>query len=96
MKRRTMNEKPTDTPFEVGEAYFIRTVTYHVVGRVKAVQGGFLVLDEASWVADSGRFSNAIKTGELTEVEYAGRAIVSLGAIADAYPWLHETPKVTK
>lgn len=90
------DQSESDCPFEVGEAYFIRTVTYHVIGRVKVVKGAFLVLDEASWIADSGRFSKAMEKGELNEVEYVGRAIVSLNAIADAYPWPHKPPKETK
>lgn len=85
-----------ELPFEIGEAYLIRTVTYHVLGRVKEIKGSFLVLDEASWVADSGRFSVALEKGELNEVEYVGRAIVNFNAIADAYPWPKKLPKETK
>jgi len=86
----------SDLPFEVGSAYFIRTVTYHVLGRVKAIKGDFLVLHEASWVADSGRFSQAIERGILNEIEYVGDAIVAINAISDAYPWNHKTPKDTR
>ena len=86
----------SDLPFEVGEAYLIRTVTYHVLGKVKAIKGNFLVLNDASWVADSGRFNEAIGKGTLNEVEYVGEAIVSIPAIADAYPWSHKLPKETK
>jgi len=86
----------SDCPFEIGDAYLIRTVTYHVLGRVKAIKGNFLVLDEASWVADSGRFSVAFEKGELNEVEYIGKAFVSITAIVDAYPWEKKCPKETK
>ncbi len=80
-------------PFEGGEAYFIRTVTYHLVGRVKHVLRDFLVLEQASWAADSGRFTQAILKGTLNEVEPVGRAYVSLGSIVDAFPWAHPLPK---
>lgn len=90
------SENNSDCPFEIGEAYFIRTVTYHVLGRLKAIKGNFLVLDEASWVADSGRFSVAFEKGELNEVEYIGKAFVSITAIVDAYPWDKKCPKETK
>jgi len=83
-------------PFVIGKAYFFRTVTYHMVGRIERVSGNFLVLSDASWVADSGRFSNAIAKGELDEVEHVGDAIVSLTAIVDAFPWLHKIPQLTK
>ena len=90
------DKSSSDLPFEIGEAYLIRTVTYHVLGRVKSIKGNFLVLEEASWVADSGRFNEAIGKGTLNEVEYVGKAIVAINAIADAYPWDHKLPKETK
>lgn len=85
-----------ELPFEIGKAYFIRTVTYHVLGQVKQISGDFLVLEKASWVADSGRFSLAIGKGELSEVEYIDAAIINTNAIADACPWVHKLPTETK
>ena len=79
-------------PFEVGESYFIRTVTYHLVGRVATICGDFLVLEDAAWVADSGRFMNAIKDGTLNEVEPVGFAFVHISSITDAFPWKHKLP----
>ena len=86
----------SDIPFAVGKAYFIRTVTYHLLGKVEKIAGNFLVLSDASWVADSGRFWKAIGEGELNEVEFVGDAIVSMTAICDAFPWVHKIPKETK
>lgn len=74
----------------VGQKLFIRTVTYHIVGKVEKVIDGFLKLSDAAWIADSGRFSNAIKEGSLSEVEPVGEAYVSLGSIVDMFPWNHE------
>jgi len=79
-------------PFEVGQCYFIRTITYHLVGRVASITGQFLKLEDASWVADSGRFMQAIKKGVLNEVEPVGVAYVNAAAITDAFPWVHELP----
>ena len=92
---------PTTTPFEVGKAYFIRTVTYHLVGKVKALipchgTRGDLILEQASWVADSGRFMQAIKNGVLNEVEPVGVVIVNLDSYTDAFPWLHALPENQK
>ena len=89
-----MNQK--ELPFDIGSSYLIRTVTYHVVGRVMKVSGDFLVLESASWVADSGRFGEAIAKGNLDEVEFAGPAFVNTNAITDAYPWTHDLPNKTK
>ena len=91
-----MSENVKEVPFVVGEKYFIRTVTYHTVGKVEKVVGDFLVLSEASWVADSGRFMQAIKDGTLNEVEPVGNAIVNLSSIVDAFIWKHKLPKEQK
>jgi hypothetical protein len=85
-----------ESPFQIGKSYFIRTVTYHLIGKVTAIKAGFLILADASWVADSGRFMNAIKNGSLNEVEPVGDAIVNLAAITDAFPWVHTLPKDQK
>lgn len=76
----------------IGKAWFIRTVTYHLTGMVTARIGDFLVLKDAAWIADSGRFMNAIKDGKLNEVEPVGDAIVNLGSITDMFPWRHALP----
>lgn len=85
-----------ELPFAPGKSYFIRTVTYHILGKVEKISGNFLVLSDACWVADSGRFGKALKDGDLSEVEFCGDAIVSISAIADAFPWQHKLPKETK
>lgn len=82
--------------FEVGNTVFIRTVTYHTVGRVTARDGDWLTLEDASWVADSGRFGEAIATGDLNEVERVGACAVNLAAAVDVFPWAHELPSVSK
>jgi len=73
----------------VGSAYYFRTVTYHLVGKIKKIVGRFAYLESASWVADSGRFMNAIKDGTLNEVEPTGVAFVNLDTVTDFFPWKH-------
>lgn len=85
------------TPFEIGKCYLIRTVTNYSVGRMKETVGSFLVLSDASWIADTGRFSDALKSGELNAVEpYHGDVILSAGAIVDATEWRHPLPEEKK
>ena len=73
----------------IGEKWFFRTVTYHMVGKVKKMVGKFACLTEASWIADSGRFMNAIKDGTLDEVEPVGDAFINLDTVVDFFPWKH-------
>ena len=81
---------------EVGKSYFFRTVTYHLVGEVVRQEGSFVELKDASWVADSGRFMNAIKKGTLDEVEPVGAAFVNMDSVTDYFPWVHPLPTEQK
>ena len=80
----------------IGGKFFFRTVTYHVVGKVISRMGNFVELKDASWVADSGRFMNAIKEGTLDEVEPTGQHFLNLSTVVDFFPWKHNLPKDQK
>jgi len=80
----------------VGKKWFFRTVTYHLVGMAVKMIGKIVVLESASWVADSGRFMNAIKNGELNEVEPVGTVFVNLDTVTDFFPWNHDLPREQK
>ncbi len=82
--------------FKAGDKLFIRTVTFHLVGQVEEVDGDWVRLSNASWVADSGRFHKAIADGTLSEVEYAGGAYVNMATAVDAFPWAHDLPTESK
>lgn len=79
-----------------GKSFFFRTVTYHLTGRVTKVIGNFAVLEDAAWIADSGRFMQAIKEGRLNEVEPVGEAIINLSSVTDMFPWKHKLPMEQK
>ena len=80
----------------IGQKLFIRTVTYHLVGKLTKIIGNLWQLEDASWVADSGRFINAIKDGSLDEVEPVGEAFVNSNSIVDIFPWKHNLPNKQK
>ena len=80
----------------VGEKFFFRTVTYHMTGRVKKIIGSILELENAAWIADSGRFMDAIKKGTLNEVEPVGRAYINISSVVDFFPWKHALPETQK
>jgi len=73
----------------IGKAWYIRTVTYHTVGKVVKIIGSMLQLEQASWVADSGRFMQTLKEGTLNEVEPVGISFVNLNSVVDMFPWKH-------
>lgn len=80
-----------------GECLLIRTVTMTVTGRVVDCSASWIMLDSAAWVADTGRFADAIETGKLNEVEPMGdRVRVARGSIVDVAPWRHDLPTTQK
>ena len=84
-------------PYKVGEKYLIRTVTHYYIGQLKQVFQNELHLSSASWIPDTGRYYDAIKTGSLNEVEpIIGDAIIGRGAIVECIIWNHDTPKEQK
>lgn len=76
----------------VGEKFFFRTVTYHLTGKVKKVIGSILELEDAAWIADSGRFMQCIKDGVVKEVEPVGKAFINIASVTDFFPWKHKLP----
>jgi hypothetical protein len=83
--------------WQIGEKYFIRSVTYHYVGRLVSIDDKELVLEAASWVADSGRWNEALMlTKPLSEVEqYPDPVLVARTAIVDATKWRGGLPVET-
>ena len=80
-------------PWRIGEKYLIRTVTHFLTGRLSFVGPQELALDDAAWIADTGRFSDALKTGKLNEVEPIGSTqIIGRGSIVDAAVWAFDLP----
>ena len=80
-------------PFKVGENYLIRTVTMIQVGKLEAVHDTELVMSSASWVADTGRFYDALQAGKLNEVEpFLNDVIIGRGAIIDSTIWTAKLP----
>lgn len=75
-----------NSAWEIGQPYLIRTVTMVDTGRVVAVTQQEIILEDAAWIADTGRFSDAIEKAEFGEVEPFpnGRVILGRGAIIDA------------
>lgn len=77
-----------ETPFVVGQKYFIRTATYFQLGRLKSIIGNFLVLENASWISDTGRFYEFLSRGTCSEYEsFPNDVFVPMDSIIDATTW---------
>lgn len=78
---------------------FVRTVTYHYTGHIESESADEIVLSSAAWIADSGRFAQAVAGGELSEVEpYPDGVSVRIrkSAVVDVCDWNHPLPRVQK
>ena len=87
---------PSRDPLRLGNKVFVRTVTFHYTGRVVEVTDKAVVLEHAAWIADDGRFADAIAKGTLKEVEpYPDDVpvVVNRDAIVDACTWKHDLPR---
>lgn len=92
-------KKSHPTAFVIGRMYHIRTVTMAHAGLLIDVTRNELVLENASWIADSGKFSEALKDSKnYNEVEMfpaGSRVIIGRGALVDAVE-INSLPSATK
>lgn len=97
LKMLLNDEGQSEMPWSVGDKVFLRTVTHHLTGRVKKIIGKFLVLEDAAWIADNGRFMNFIQEGKVNEVEpVTCQVIVNTDSLIDGYEWRHDLPREQK
>jgi hypothetical protein len=81
----------------VGNTVVIRTVTFHYLGIIVEMGPNYLVLGSASWLASSGRWTAALKSGSVEEVEpFVDDVELQLTAIVDATRWRHALPTEAK
>lgn len=76
-------ELTDDHPYPIGVPVLIQTVTLYVSGVIVEVGSQEIVIKQAAWIADTGRFSDTLKTAEFSEVEPFpdGCVLVGRGAI---------------
>ena len=84
--KRESNKSIDSGPWEIGKKYLIRTVTMALSGELVSISPQELVLKDAAWIADTGRFNEALIDMEnCNEVEpFQNPAIVGRGSIVDA------------
>lgn len=98
VKEQVSAAEYSPVPFEVGKKYLIRTVTMVDVGRVTKIIGKFIVLEDASWIADTGRFNECLcKSDVFNEVEpFTHSLFINTQSIIDATPWPYALPTQPK
>ena len=84
--------------FEVGQKVFIRTVTHHYVGVVEEILEMGVVLKQAAWVADDGRFSTCARgvwdsRSEVEPFPPDKRVTIYFGGLIDS--WLFDGELLT-
>jgi hypothetical protein len=81
-----LKEEITSHPYHIGENYFLRTVTHHYTGKLVAVYPQELLFEVVAWIADDGRFADALKTGVFNEIEpfpKGKQVIIGRGSLID-------------
>lgn len=73
---------------EIGSCYFVRTLSDYWVGRLVDVGPFTLTLEDASWVADTGRLAEFMRHGkaENMEIEPVGLVMCSNGPAVLSWP----------
>ncbi len=86
-------------PFGKGDKVLIRTVTMIQTGKIKGIGPDWIELEQAAWIADTGRFAQTLAEGTVSECEPVpgdGRCVVGRGAVIDIFDWPHDLPRKQK
>jgi hypothetical protein len=86
-----LNEGVPMLSFQVKEKYYIETFGKYYVEQVSEVTGTELSLTKAAWVANTGKYSEFLKTGkaENMEVEPIGEMSLPLAYVSFKKVWKH-------
>jgi hypothetical protein len=94
MATKKNKSAPTKPLLAPGSTVLIRTVTMTLTGRVVRRDKEFIELEDPAWIADTGRFADALRTGNLNEVEPTeSNVLVGIGSIVDVWHWEHALPR---
>ena len=82
---RMIDGKTNTGPWKVGGKYLIWTVTMALTGQLVEIHDNELVLNDAAWIADTGRFHDNLKSCKFEEVEpFVNPAIIGRRSIIHA------------
>ena len=72
--------------FKDGETLFVQTATHYYAGTLEDINDKAILLKDAAWVADTGRFNEFIKGSKPSELEPCGSVLISWGAVIAVLP----------
>lgn len=87
------------TGLEVGENYYVETVTKYYVGELLAVDFSGITLVKAAWIPSTGRYNEAFKSGVFEEVEplpLKTPLYLPAGVVSAIVEWSHKLPREVK
>ena len=85
------------SPIRVGNKVLIRTVTVYHTGRIVLLTPTEIVLVDAAWIADTGRFNESLTASSVSECEpFPSPVSVNRGAVIDVTDWRGELPRTVK
>lgn len=101
MKQQKKTVVSKESGWEIGDNYLIRTVTHIQVGKLIDINDKEIILSNASWVADTGRWSQMLNKGlenvDNSEIEpFIDDIIINRGALIEATKYRHSLPKEVK
>jgi len=77
-------------PYSVGDKVFIRSVTLYYTGRISHLKDDWITLENASWIADTGRFYDFLKYGKCSEYESFQKTVsIPVQSLIDITAWDH-------
>lgn len=89
-----------NAPFTVGSNVFLRKITMILTGHVEAIEHDgnvwWISLSAAAWIADTGRYAQAVATGVFNEVEPYPDDVaikVPLGDLVDGFEVAWKLPR---
>lgn len=79
------------------KSVLIRTLTTYYTGTVIKVTKSWFYLKDSAWILDTGRFSDCLHKGTLSEVEpIPGVTMLNRQNIVDVLEWNHPLPREQK
>jgi dTDP-D-glucose 4,6-dehydratase len=90
--------QPQSSAYKVGEKRMFRTVTHIITGEIVSIHSDGVIVRDAAWIADTGRYADAVAKSTFSEVEPypdGAEVVVNLSAMIDSCI-ISDLPRVQK